>query len=376
MADSQENFQSYRVVWKISEELDLNAFLRSQKFKIGDSEWFLEMCIQPCYRFSLCGSFEDRREILRTSYYLLSNGINIKLDAVNKFLTNFFNHGISTGEKILVCAIDIKCEASSQNSEHWLEGTSDRTSGKYEHANMFKKMTYDRISEIAKIIENSFSDSLVSKKAEKSHRLKPSHHIRKPHWYDETLSPKKEMTVIAVHPSPAHNLLLSSVQCFNEQNFCDITIQVSPGGHDIRAHKLVLFSGSTVWKQLLINDEKLSIINVPDLDPETVKALVTYIYDGSVPKPSKDTVQLLIAAATYGVDGLKKWCEQQLIATITIEAVINMMILAHRYNAPTLFEKTISVVRQNIAVLKQRAEWKSLFFSYPELAIEMVNSLY
>lgn len=121
---------------------------------------------------------------------------------------------------------------------------------------------------------------------------------------------------------------------------------------------------------------ELSIITVPDLDPETVQTLVTYIYDGSVPNSPTNTDQLIIAAATYGVDGLKDWCEGQLIATITIASAINLMILSHDCDAQELFKETVTFVRQNIANLKERDEWKSLFFSYPELAMKMVNSLF
>lgn len=406
MADLQANFQSYRVVWKISDEFDSNtAFLRSHTFNVGDSQWTLEMCKQPSYRFALCG--EDRKQILRTTYYLLSNDINKKLENVNKFLTGWFHHGI-TGEKLLVCAFDVACEATLRNSEHWLEG------GTRKHTNTFKKMTQDRVSEIAEIIEKSFFDSLVSKEdlelkklaelIEKAFseedlefkKMEPSQNaeLKEEITVTEAAAPAIEGIVSStincpspaciietsisssICPSQAEKLLTHSVQCWKEKRFCDIQIQVLPGGHEIRAHKLVLFSGSTVWKKLLTDDQKLSVITVPDLEPETVEMLVKFIYDGYVPKPSKYTDQLLIAAATYGVDDLKDLCEQQLIAAITIEAAINMMILAHRYNAPSLFENTINFVHQNIALLKQRDEWKSLFFSYPELAMEMVNNLY
>lgn len=400
MADSQENYQSYRVVWKISDEFDSNTtFLRSEKFQIGNSEWSLEMCKQPCYRFALCGPLEDRRQVRRTSYYLLSDmnkslenmdkylflnaDLNEKLENLNKFLTCWLSHGIP-GEKTLVCAIDVACEASLRNSEHWLEGSS-RKHGRIE-INMFTKMTQGRVAEIAEIIKKCFGDTLMNKANNNFQALEPPLDL---HENVALAVIKNETTEIAAvpiddisvrssisFPSQAEILLTKSVQCFKEKMFCDITIQVLPGGHTIRAHKLVLFSGSTVWKQLLTTDQDLSIITVPDLDPEIVEALVTFIYDGSLPKPSKDTHQLLIAAATYGVDGLKSWCEQQLIATITIEVAINMIVLAHQYNSPSLFKNAITFVQQNINVLKQRDEWKSLFFSYPELAMELVNQLY
>lgn len=137
----------------------------------------------------------------------------------------------------------------------------------------------------------------------------------------------------------------------------------------------MLFSGSTAWRQLLINDDQVSIITVPYFERETIEALVTYIYTGFVSKPPKQTDELLIAAEKYGVDGLKTWCEQDLMTSITINSAIKLLVLAHRYNTKTLFDGVWTFVRKHIAELMKRDEWKSTFSSYPEMTYELFNSL-
>lgn len=180
----------------------------------------------------------------------------------------------------------------------------------------------------------------------------------------------------AANTSTAQNLLSMAVQCFCDQKFSDITIQVENSDHAIRANKFVLASGSTVWHQLLTNDDQLSLINVTNFESDIIESLVAFIYTGSVPNPPKRTDQLLIAARTYGVYGLQIWCEQQLIRTVTIDTAIGLLVLGHRYNAKELFESAVTFVRQNLAQLKQRDEWKSVFFSYPELALELFNNMW
>lgn len=177
-----------------------------------------------------------------------------------------------------------------------------------------------------------------------------------------------------VSAAKAKQLLSTTVKFFADKMCCDITIQVD-GGQQIRAHKLVLASGSTVMRQLITNDDKLSSLAVPNLDIEIIEALITYIYTGTISEPPKAIKDLFIAADTYGVVDLKILCEQHLLSTCTMDSAINLLVLAHKYNAKELFGEVFNFVRHNIAELKQRDEWKMLFFAYPELAIEIFSKI-
>lgn len=247
----------------------------------------------------------------------------------------------------------------------------------------FKEMTIDRISEIAGKMQTSFAVSLLNKDRDGIPTLESTPNPIETKFQSKNNTEITEATAATdtnVHSSsnsasPADNLLSICVRSFRENKFCNITIKVLNGGYEIRAHKLVLVSGSTVWRQLLNNDDQLSIITVPVLERKIVEELITFIYDGSVPKSPVDADQLLIAAVTYGVDGLKDWCEQQLMHTINIESAVNLMLLAHRYNASALFDKIVAFVQQNFTELQQRDEWKSMFFLHPESAMELVKKL-
>lgn len=182
-------------------------------------------------------------------------------------------------------------------------------------------------------------------------------------------------------PAPAAVIALpeqtkhSMYTFFTEKKFTDITIQVR-NGHEIKAHKCVLFCGSTVWRQRLTEDDQLSIITVTDFEMETIETLVTFIYIGAVPKLPEQTDQLLIAAETYGVNGLKTWCEQQLMAAINIDSAINLLVLAHRNDAKTLYDEILTFARKNIAELSQRHEFESFFLAYPELGFELIKNIF
>lgn len=252
----------------------------------------------------------------------------------------------------------------------------------------FKQMDIARIFKIAAIIEKQFSDLLMSNDHDELKEFSALQiHKSSPTIVKPTITEPNKETITENSPQnstspssaaavvrPLPEKLKFMFKCFTESKFCDIRIHL-PDGHEIGAHKCVLFSGSSVWRQLLTEDDQLSIITVADLDRETIETLVTFIYIDSVPKPPKQTDQLLIAAETFGVDGLKCWCEQELMTLITIDTAINLLVLAHRFNAKTLFDEVWNFVRDHTSELKQRDEWQSAFLSYPELALKLFKSL-
>lgn len=233
-----------------------------------------------------------------------------------------------------------------------------------------REMKPNRISKITERIFKSFSDSLMSKPSDD---CMESSAVVLPNTNEPTLITKLQGMTAPTAISTTKAKQLSTIDTiFADKTFCDITIEID-GGQQIRAHKFVLASGSTIWQQLLTHDEKLSTLSLPNLDIEIIDALMTFIYTGTISEPPKATQDLLIAADTYGIDDLKIWCEERLLNTIIIDSAINLLVLAHKYNAKQLFKKAVSFVRQNATELKQRDEWKTIFFAYPELAIEIFN---
>lgn len=262
MAESQINFQSYRVVWTIEKPHPFH--ISSAKFKIGNSNGTLQ--IQHYWsagcRFALCGPMLDLNHFLRSSYYLLSTVINKKLENKNLFLTRLIDLGI-TDEVVLVCAFDVACAASGQNSEEWIEVCNQKIDPNWrEELNMFKKMIKDRIYEIAGKIKEFSSDTLLSEENVEFPTIVPLHLTNVQNLIQSQITDTGAASTQHTsecnsinHLSQAEKNLSESVQsCFKEKLFCDIAIKVLNGSHVIRAHKIVLFSGSTYWKQILTND--------------------------------------------------------------------------------------------------------------------------
>lgn len=161
-------------------------------------------------------------------------------------------------------------------------------------------------------------------------------------------------------------------QLYIEKKLCDITIQSNDS--KIRAHKVVLASCSSIWRDILIADMSLDIIHIVDFDIGTIMELIAYIYTRNVtPSSSVNYEQLFLAADKYKITGLKERCEELLMEAISLKNVVNLAVLAHQYKAPTLLDKVFAFIRENYAEFKELKEFESIFFVYPELAIMIVK---
>lgn len=184
---------------------------------------------------------------------------------------------------------------------------------------------------------------------------------------------------IIAHLTPAivdkekqlENASSSLLEYFTTMKICDILIHVQD--QQIRAHKIVLSDNSTIWHDLFIKDETLATLHIVDFDYDTIEQLIAYMYTGKI---KQVTDQLLIASDTYGVAGLKKLCEEELITTINMKSVVNLLVMADRYKAVALYDKVMEFTVENRAAFKELEEAKAMFMIYPELTFKLSSKIF
>lgn len=110
---------------------------------------------------------------------------------------------------------------------------------------------------------------------------------------------------------------------------CDVTFAVGPAKEVIAAHKYVLISRSAVFYAMLSGPLANSTqnIEVPDIDPETFKKLLQYIYYEDTRMEIDEAYNILYAAKKYGIEGLVERCVRLMKTRMTHENVC--WILAH-----------------------------------------------
>lgn len=146
---------------------------------------------------------------------------------------------------------------------------------------------------------------------------------------------------------------------FHANQLCDVTVHIK--NRKITAHKLVLSTGSTIWRDLFDTHQTLNDITIKDFDYDTVKQLIEYMYTGTA---TRVTDHLLIAADRYGVKGLKELCVIQLI---NMETIVTVLELADKNKSSVFFEEAEKFIRENYDEFIKRFDFKELVRKYPVL---------
>ncbi|GIY51782.1 TD and POZ domain-containing protein 2 [Caerostris extrusa] len=115
-------------------------------------------------------------------------------------------------------------------------------------------------------------------------------------------------------------LLLDFRQAYENEIMTDVELVV--GERIIKAHKLVLFSRSPVFRSMFeynTSEKKDSVIYMDDINSDVMEALVWYLYTATVRDlPYQDVCDLYEAADKYIVPTLQKACFEILMSSIEI----------------------------------------------------------
>lgn len=123
------------------------------------------------------------------------------------------------------------------------------------------------------------------------------------------------------------------------EKYTDVVINVN--NREIKAHKFMLASQSTVFEAMLdseMAEKQQNRITIVDVEEEVIEQMLLYVYTTKVPKLKSMAERLLIVADKYAMDGLKAMCEQALSDNLTTEKAKELLPLAEMYNASQLKE--------------------------------------
>ncbi|KAJ4808290.1 BTB/POZ/MATH-domain protein [Rhynchospora pubera] len=119
----------------------------------------------------------------------------------------------------------------------------------------------------------------------------------------------------------------------------DVKFEVE--GEIICAHKVILAAQSSVFKAELFRhmaEGNTECIRIENMKPEVFRALLRFIYNNSVDNErdthlatSVMTQNLLVAATRYAIEGLIIRCEYYLMENLSLDTIIDVLILADRH---------------------------------------------
>lgn len=146
----------------------------------------------------------------------------------------------------------------------------------------------------------------------------------------------------------------------DQEIFSDVTLVID--NNEIRAHKAILASRSSVFRKLLTSDlyNSSNIIPITDVEPRVFKEVLRYMYVGRVEHIEKLSQKLLMAANKYNVKGLKSMCEEYLCKDLKDGNAMEILDLANEQEADSLATEAASFIASHGASIIRTAEFKSM----------------
>ena len=142
-----------------------------------------------------------------------------------------------------------------------------------------------------------------------------------------------------------HLKLLNNYKTFlNSPNLSDVTIIISD--RRLQAHKLILSAHSPVFLAMFKNGMKENqdnAIKITDIKYEVFQELLRFIYTGKIENIDIVANDLLVAADKYVISELLIMCEQYLQSNLSLDNVIDMLVLADNHNANNLRQSAIKL---------------------------------
>ncbi|XP_054270960.1 speckle-type POZ protein B-like [Macrosteles quadrilineatus] len=160
-------------------------------------------------------------------------------------------------------------------------------------------------------------------------------------------------------------------QLLSDHRFSDVTL--SANGKQFKAHKAILAARSRVFAAMFdhcMEEGQLNHVTILDVDHATLGELLRFIYSGRVKDINKIAFDLLAAADKYDLERLKIMCEETLYKSISVDNVLDILILADLHSAVNLKSQAIELVCEHAKDIINTEGWNFMVKSHPHLVAE------
>ena len=114
-------------------------------------------------------------------------------------------------------------------------------------------------------------------------------------------------------------------------------------------------------------------VQVPDIESETMKILLKYVYTDSITK-NEISMDLFYAADKYDLKQLSLLCEKVLKSSFSTESVIDILIQCQNcLIAKNIEDSAKSFIVQNSGKIVKTASWNDLMEKNPKFAAQILE---
>jgi len=153
----------------------------------------------------------------------------------------------------------------------------------------------------------------------------------------------------------------------------DVTIKCENTA--VACHKIILGARSPVFNAMFnhnMTENQSREVEIPDLDLETVKDMLKYMYAGKIDNLNTRSPRLLEAADKYQLSELKQICEEVLCDSLTVDTCLECLVLADLHNAEQLKDAAVKFVVENSEEFVDQID---KFKPYPDLMAELFKAI-
>ena len=120
---------------------------------------------------------------------------------------------------------------------------------------------------------------------------------------------------------------------------------------------------------------------VDDLEPASVRAMLTYIYTGRLHnsndeiKSNLNPIDLFRAAVKYDLHELRQLAKSTMLDVLKIDNAIEMLEVSDQANDQILKQQVLTYIRSNAAAVSKTTNWLQFTKHHPQLIIDAFRSL-
>ncbi|XP_003740867.1 speckle-type POZ protein B [Galendromus occidentalis] len=165
-------------------------------------------------------------------------------------------------------------------------------------------------------------------------------------------------------------------ELFESQKFSDVMLAVN--GKEFYAHKAILAARSPVFNAMFEHDleeKKTSRVEISDMDEDTLKEMLRFIYTGKSNALDKMADDLLAAADKYALERLKVMCEEALCDNLSVDTAAELLTLADMHSAEQLKAHVIDFINMHATDVVETDGWRQMIQRTPHLVAEAFRAL-
>lgn len=163
----------------------------------------------------------------------------------------------------------------------------------------------------------------------------------------------------------------------NDPVYADIVFEVD-SGDEFFGHKIIL-SRCAYFKAMFesnMAEKTQTRIRIKDVTNEVFQLLLSYLYldEITIETSSSDLMALFVAADRFGIERLKRICEQAILSTLTVENACVIFRAADMSSASLLRKKSVEFILRNYDAVLKTIAFEELARSNIELTLELIRN--